>query len=267
MKSSSRRKVKTSVIISLKEVIVLSKKHEAKIVSEYLVGNNNRAYGENSFNNLPKIFLGDDLLLINFESPDIIIESPNIIYGFEHYEIFSAKRINKSNSQKKEQSSLMNDIFRKGLSFSEDQVAKRLKSEVSIDHYKNNLVHISDKHFRKMDQYIKNIEDHNAHKKVIEMGVFIENQSIVNDTFLRDGKHEVLLPWMIKEFVHLLSEYETIRHIFYLYENSKGKNTVYFYNSNSNREELKSNDEFILNEVLDDFKIANIKLLLKKEPN
>lgn len=189
---------------------------------------------------LNSLLNGNAMKIIEFDSPDVVIETSSTYILLEHFEFDSAKRNKRGSLQKEEEAQKERDYKAKLDSIEEaNQITEvsykaTFETEKSLEYYKNNLVESFDKHIAKYNEYILNFDNNSSRlKKSVEFGFIIQNSSILPDVVIRGTDMIALTPFHLSDFRNKLKHYPQVTHIFYLMDTPNKNKFVYYANSKS----------------------------------
>lgn len=125
----------------------------------------------------------------------------------------------------------------------------------SIDHLKNNLIEISNKHIAKYVCYIEEVEKKkgvsfgDTYRDIIqtnkEFGFATQDDSLDYNMFKKtDGSMEYITPFHLKEFRDFLRQQPKIERLFHMVNSPKEKKFIYYFHN-------VPKELMILNELMD----------------
>ena len=155
-----------------------------------------------------------------YEKPDILSIFDNKIIGIEHFEFDSFKR-NRKGSDFQIKHNVMENNFQKEINEKlkdSDSVTVHghIESTCSLDNYFNNFKHNFKEHYKKVDSYIKHIEDDYGTDKEISICFFAEDVTPLGNYFMNRKKSSS--PWLLNplysdEIIDLLKNSPKIKYL------------------------------------------------------
>lgn len=201
-------------------------------------------FTENCKNNIESIFL-NKFNIMEFEKPDVIIETETRAILLEHFEFDSSVRNRKGSASKREVAQVERDFHKEASSnhkHGKSEVYFRASYEEnrSIEWYVDNHNEIFDAHYRKLESYKKHYIEEVGSNKEIEFGFLIENTSLLNDILI--NKQTLLVPFYIEELLSFYIKKAEVKHIFYIADG----NLFYFSNDALSHSLIKLRKDFFV---------------------
>ena len=175
---------------------------------------------------------------MQFERPDIVIESSGFVYFFECFEFDSSNNSKKGTEMRKEEAKVQREFdqhVQQTLKKEPDKTVfhkTTYQSDRSVDCYIDNFIRNFSTHYDKIEEYKSNCKV-NILEKDYEFGFIIENTSILPDIVLKEnGDTSLLLPIHLTKILNFLKTKSEVKNIFYITPNGgSGYSIFYFRNA------------------------------------
>jgi len=173
------------------------------------------------------------------ERPDIIYKTDDFIIGIEHFQFDSSN--NKSGSKLEEETRAIHrelDSIARNSNEKDIQIEKNVNVSLSFENYKQALLRSFDKHYKKIDDYRKNLREYGSGKEV-KMAFYIEDVTPFENMIITDKGRENLNPLCVKEFTDILDKADKLDYIIVKYQNSYLNYLYFFQLTDYNMESLQ----------------------------
>lgn len=215
-------------------------RNEFKVFYDYLSQNLNsiQCMTEESAKYLTDLMSGlyGAPIILPFDRPDILILFDQRTIMIEHFRYDSSEHKNGGSLLKEELRKIDQTHIEKGLKISP------IKHESSMDHLKNNILDISNKHIAKYHNYIdevqkkKGVSFGDTYRDIIqknkEFGFATQDDSLDYNMFKKaDGSMEYITPFHLKEFRDFLRQHHEIEHLFHMVKSPAEKKFIYYFHN------------------------------------
>jgi len=175
-------------------------------------------------------------VILPFDRPDILILFDQRTVMIEHFRYDSSKQKKGGTLLKEELRKIDQTNSEKGF------IISPIINKSSIEHLKNNLIEISNKHIAKYDSYIEEVEKKkgvsfgDTYRDIIqtnkEFGFATQDESLDYNMFKKtDGSMEYITPFHLKEFRDFLRQQPKIEHLFHMVNSPKEKKFIYYFHN------------------------------------
>jgi len=174
------------------------------------------------------------------DRPDFLFDLNGKIIVFEHFQFDSSKSNNKGSTLQKEMARMDKSFDLLPMKAKEQIQFRNVNSKRSLKDFERNLMKSLVEHSTKVEPYLQNTKHLVGDEKPLEMALFIQNKSLMEDVVYNGNKQELVTPFRLKTFIDFLCGHQDINHVFYGCEGNNGrKRLAYFFNSSQTISELR----------------------------
>ena len=156
--------------------------------------------------------------IYNFERPDLVVEFEEFILSVEHFQVDASNNGRSGSSFKKKYNSKILWEHSENV----EKISKEIDCNICYENlFLNTLKHF-EKHYRKINDYVNNINNHFGATKPIKKWFFIEYNVVFHSFFIQNSKRILMTP----DF--------DIRFFEFLIKNKQLDGIIVYYNKESN---------------------------------